>query len=110
MKQISLAPSTELALIAISVKPFSHWVADFGYYQKDRAGQRNREDKFDRSMVEKISLETPQSRTSMQMMRLPTLGLQPHRVFTLEEIDDATNNFDAANLMGEGSQGLFYKG
>ncbi|CAB4292322.1 unnamed protein product [Prunus armeniaca] len=41
-----------------------------------------------------------------QMMRLPTLGLPPYRVFTLEEIDDATNNFDATNLMGEGSQGL----
>ncbi|CAB4303900.1 unnamed protein product [Prunus armeniaca] len=28
-----------------------HWVADFGHYQKGKAGQRNREDKFDRSMV-----------------------------------------------------------
>lgn len=39
------------------------------------------------------------------MMRLPTLGLPPYRVFTLEEIEDATNNFDASNLMVEGSQG-----
>ncbi|KAH0991474.1 hypothetical protein GBA52_002957 [Prunus armeniaca] len=45
-----------------------------------------------------------------QMMRLPTLGLPPYRVFTLEEIDDATDNFDATNLMGEGSQGQVYKG
>lgn len=39
------------------------------------------------------------------MMRLPTLGLPPYHVFTLEEIEDATNNFDASNLMVEGSQG-----
>jgi hypothetical protein len=38
-------------------------------------------------------------------MRLAALGLQPYRVFTLEEIEDATNNFDATNLVGEGSQG-----
>lgn len=38
-------------------------------------------------------------------MRLTSIGLPPYRVFTLEEIEDATNNFDPSNLMGEGSQG-----
>ncbi|PRQ48047.1 putative leucine-rich repeat domain, L domain-containing protein [Rosa chinensis] len=38
-----------------------------------------------------------------KMMRLPTLGLPPYHVFTLEEIEDATNNFDDSNLLGERS-------
>lgn len=33
-----------------------------------------------------------------------SLGLPPYTVFTLEEMEEATNNFDAANLVGEGSQ------
>lgn len=40
-----------------------------------------------------------------QTIRLAALGLPPYRVFTLEEIEDATNNFDPKNLIGEGSQG-----
>ena len=40
-----------------------------------------------------------------QTMRLQSIGLLPYRVFTLEEIEDATNNFDPLNSMGEGSQG-----
>lgn len=38
-------------------------------------------------------------------MRLTTLGLPPYNIFTIEEIGDATNNFDPSNLIGEGSQG-----
>jgi hypothetical protein len=37
--------------------------------------------------------------------RVATLGLPPYRVFTLDEIEDATDNFDQSNLIGEGSQG-----
>lgn len=40
-----------------------------------------------------------------QTTRLPALGLPSYHVFTLEEIEDATNNFDPLNLMEEGSQG-----
>ena len=40
-----------------------------------------------------------------QTIRLAALGLPQYRVFTLEEIEDATNNFDPTNLIGEGSQG-----
>jgi hypothetical protein len=37
-------------------------------------------------------------------MRLPALGLPPYRYFTIEEIEDAKNNFDPSNLIGERSQ------
>ncbi|KAI3429141.1 Protein kinase domain-containing protein [Psidium guajava] len=50
------------------------------------------------------------SRRMPQTMRLATLGLPPYHVFTLEEIDDATNSFDPCNLMGEANQGQIYKG
>ncbi|XP_009360378.2 probable LRR receptor-like serine/threonine-protein kinase At1g14390 [Pyrus x bretschneideri] len=80
-----------------------------------RAGERSTEDRFDRSKVEKISVRSSpkrnvNARRVPQLMRLPTLGLPPYQVFTLEEIDDATNNFDTANLITEGPQGQVYKG
>ncbi|KAF8021508.1 hypothetical protein BT93_G1831 [Corymbia citriodora subsp. variegata] len=50
------------------------------------------------------------SRRMPQTMRLVTLGLPPYNVFTLEEIEEATNNFDPCNLMGEANQGQIYKG
>jgi len=40
-----------------------------------------------------------------QLMRLTTFGLPPYNIFSIEEIGDATNNFDPSNLIGEGSQG-----
>ncbi|KAL8518775.1 hypothetical protein ACS0TY_009943 [Phlomoides rotata] len=43
-------------------------------------------------------------------MRMTSIGLPPYHVFTLEEMEDATNNFDPSNLVGEGSQGQLYKG
>lgn len=43
-------------------------------------------------------------------MRSAAIGLHPYRVFTLEEIEDSTNNFDPSNFMGEGSQGQLYRG
>ncbi|KAF3781961.1 putative inactive leucine-rich repeat receptor-like protein kinase [Nymphaea thermarum] len=43
-------------------------------------------------------------------MNLGPLGLPPYRLFTIEEIEEATDNFDRANLMGEGSQGQLYRG
>ncbi|KVH97751.1 Concanavalin A-like lectin/glucanase, subgroup [Cynara cardunculus var. scolymus] len=45
-----------------------------------------------------------------QTMRTAALGLPPYTIFTLEEIEDATNNFDSSNLVGEGSQAQLYKG
>lgn len=38
-------------------------------------------------------------------MRMTSFGLPPYHVFTLEDMEDATNSFDPSNLVGEGSQG-----
>ena len=38
-------------------------------------------------------------------MSQPVLGFPPYCIFSLEEIEDATNNFDPSNLIAEGSQG-----
>ncbi|KAL6187663.1 hypothetical protein ACLB2K_039059 [Fragaria x ananassa] len=81
-----------------------------------KVGDRKKEDKFDtRPHLEKFTFQAShmpnsEARHVPQMMRLPTLGLPPYHVFTLEEIEDATNNFDASNLMVEGSQGQVYRG
>ncbi|XP_077243196.1 putative LRR receptor-like serine/threonine-protein kinase At1g14390 isoform X2 [Tasmannia lanceolata] len=45
-----------------------------------------------------------------QAMRLGALGLLPYHALTLEELEEATNNFEPSNLMGKGSQGQLYKG
>ncbi|CAL5349196.1 unnamed protein product [Camellia sinensis] len=45
-----------------------------------------------------------------QTMTMLSMGLPPNHVFTLEEMEDATNNFDPSNLAGEGSQGQLYRG
>lgn len=42
-------------------------------------------------------------------MRSAAIGLPPFRGFSLEEIEEATNNFDPTNLIGEGSQGQVRK-
>nr|GMC82959.1 probable inactive leucine-rich repeat receptor-like protein kinase At3g03770 [Ipomoea batatas] len=38
------------------------------------------------------------------------LGIPPYRTFVLDELREATNNFDVANILGEGSCGQIYKG
>lgn len=38
-------------------------------------------------------------------MRLASLGLPSYQIYTLEEIEDATRNFDPSNLTAEASQG-----
>ncbi|XP_028792529.1 probable LRR receptor-like serine/threonine-protein kinase At1g14390 [Neltuma alba] len=45
-----------------------------------------------------------------QTTRLAAIGLPPYRIFTADEIEEATNNFDPSNLMREGSEGQQYKG
>ncbi|CAA3001793.1 probable LRR receptor-like serine threonine-kinase At1g14390 [Olea europaea subsp. europaea] len=62
--------------------------------------QRNRANNFncDSFVIEKTS-----------PMRFTSLGLPPYHVFTPEEMEDATNNFDPSNLVG-GHQDQVYKG
>ncbi|CAN1246100.1 Probable inactive leucine-rich repeat receptor-like protein kinase At3g03770 [Linum grandiflorum] len=45
-----------------------------------------------------------------QTTKLGTLGLPAYRTFSLEEIEDATNNFESSAFIGESSQGQMYKG
>ncbi|KAI6673581.1 hypothetical protein NL676_001487 [Syzygium grande] len=45
-----------------------------------------------------------------QSMKLGALGLPPYRTFSLEEIEEATGNFDTSAFMGEGSRGQMYRG
>ncbi|KAA8533007.1 hypothetical protein F0562_032876 [Nyssa sinensis] len=44
-------------------------------------------------------------RHAPRTMRMASLGIPPYHVFTLEEMEDATNNFDPSNLGAEGSAG-----
>ncbi|KAG9141673.1 hypothetical protein Leryth_019303 [Lithospermum erythrorhizon] len=37
-------------------------------------------------------------------------GIPAHRLFSFEELKEATNNFDKSNLMGEGSTGKIFRG
>lgn len=78
-----------------------------------RKSERDEDD--ERSIADKISVRSSpkppiDSRRVPQTMRSAAIGLPRYRAFSLEEIEDATNNFDPSNFMGEGSQGQLYKG
>ncbi|KAI4348483.1 hypothetical protein L6164_009204 [Bauhinia variegata] len=45
-----------------------------------------------------------------QTMKMGSVGLPTYRTFSLEEIESATNNFETASFMGEGSHGQIYRG
>ncbi|BAT74560.1 hypothetical protein VIGAN_01225500 [Vigna angularis var. angularis] len=70
--------------------------------------------KMDKSVANKYSASASPgpngTRHIPQAMKQAALGLPPYRIFTSEEIEDATNNFDPSNLIEEGSQGQLYKG
>ncbi|GAB4855206.1 hypothetical protein Ancab_023832 [Ancistrocladus abbreviatus] len=50
------------------------------------------------------------AREICQVTKLGPLGLPAYRNFTLEELMDATENFDLSNFIGEGSRGPIYRG
>ncbi|KAK1429315.1 hypothetical protein QVD17_11521 [Tagetes erecta] len=43
-------------------------------------------------------------------MKLGTVGVPPHRTYTLEELEEATNGFDTSTFMGETSHDQMYRG
>ncbi|KAF8378119.1 hypothetical protein HHK36_029456 [Tetracentron sinense] len=45
-----------------------------------------------------------------QAAKRGTQGVQIYRLYSLEELKEATNNFDQSTFMGEGSMGKLYKG
>lgn len=45
-----------------------------------------------------------------QSMKLGALGLPAYRTFSLEELEEATSNFDTSSFIGEGSHGQMYRG
>nr|CAD1843076.1 unnamed protein product [Ananas comosus var. bracteatus] len=45
-----------------------------------------------------------------QAVTTESLGLIPYRIFTMKELEEATNNFDASNLMRNGPHKQCYKG
>ncbi|XP_054823241.1 probable LRR receptor-like serine/threonine-protein kinase At1g14390 [Prosopis cineraria] len=65
---------------------------------------------LDRSATHKLRRPNIDSRRVPQTMRLSALGLPPYRIFSSEDIEEATNNFDPSNLISEGSKGKIYKG
>lgn len=40
-----------------------------------------------------------------QAMKLGSLSVPSYRTFSLEELEEATNNFDTSTFVGEGSTG-----
>uniref|UniRef100_A0A1J3GES1 non-specific serine/threonine protein kinase n=2 Tax=Noccaea caerulescens TaxID=107243 RepID=A0A1J3GES1_NOCCA len=78
---------------------------------------RSKEEPFEVNNVDKVSVcsnatrsttskTVPDSRRVPQTMRSAVIGLSPYRVFSFEELEEATNNFDEGNLCGE----QLYKG
>ncbi|KAH0461790.1 hypothetical protein IEQ34_009365 [Dendrobium chrysotoxum] len=50
------------------------------------------------------------ARHMSQGVIIGTLGIIPYCVFTIKELEEATNGFDSSNLVSEGRQGQFFKG
>ncbi|KAK9707277.1 hypothetical protein RND81_07G185900 [Saponaria officinalis] len=71
-------------------------------------------DKFDKSVGVKLPAHSlPVIETSKYVarsMRMPSIALPQYHSFTLEELQEATNNFDQINSVTEDSQGKVYRG
>ncbi|KAG5232861.1 inactive leucine-rich repeat receptor protein [Salix suchowensis] len=69
-----------------------------------------------RVIAENASIGYPSSCSRMQVryisqtMKLGALGLPAYRTFSLEELEEATNNFNTSAFMGDRSQGKIHRG
>ncbi|KAJ0982569.1 hypothetical protein J5N97_010824 [Dioscorea zingiberensis] len=68
-----------------------------------------------RSLIEHASYNIPSklladARYISQTMKLGAFGVSSYRLFSLEELEAATNNFETSAFMGEGSHGQMYRG
>ncbi|XP_010458936.1 PREDICTED: probable LRR receptor-like serine/threonine-protein kinase At1g14390 [Camelina sativa] len=97
--------------IVIGVILVSAVLAGLVLFRMRKSGSK--EEPFEPNNVDKVSVcstttskTVPDARRVPQTMRSAVIGLSPYRVFSLEELEEATNNFDAANLCGE----QLYKG
>ncbi|KAL6960446.1 hypothetical protein U1Q18_038211 [Sarracenia purpurea var. burkii] len=75
---------------------------------------------LERHLVQKVVQETSpagisseiiaNARLISQAMKLGTQGAPVYKLFTIEELEEATDNFDKSMFLGEGSLGKLYKG
>ncbi|KAF9610259.1 hypothetical protein IFM89_021820, partial [Coptis chinensis] len=81
-----------------------------------RKAKKNEIYAIDKSVGRKSSaqlspkLPTEARHVSPTMRLLGAFGLRTYNVFTVDEIQEATSNFNPSNLIGEGPQGQLYKG
>ncbi|KEH32244.1 LRR kinase family protein, putative [Medicago truncatula] len=82
----------------------------------EKVQKRKANNKIGRTVYDRVSITTNlkpniYARSIVpRLMRLAALGLPPYSIFTIEEIEDATNNFHPSNLIGEGSHRQLGKG
>ncbi|CAL5418257.1 unnamed protein product [Camellia sinensis] len=81
-------------------------------FRREKKKKKKKDDSFecDSFVLEKSSVRSEPAIDGRHVPQTMTMGLPPYHVFTLEEMEDATNNFDPSNLAGEGSQGQLYRG
>ncbi|CAL9159151.1 unnamed protein product [Musa hybrid cultivar] len=63
-----------------------------------------------KSLVQVASRSPAEARHMSRAIRIGTLGQTPYRVFSMEELEDATNSFDPSNLIEDSPQAQSYKG
>ncbi|CAL9202449.1 unnamed protein product [Musa hybrid cultivar] len=63
-----------------------------------------------KSLMQVAPRSTAEARHMSHAMRIGTLGLMPYHVFSMEELEEATDSFDSSNLIEDGPRGQSYKG
>ncbi|XP_074577797.1 putative LRR receptor-like serine/threonine-protein kinase At1g14390 [Curcuma longa] len=62
------------------------------------------------SVADNSSRRTIDTRHISEAARIETLGLAPYRMFSIKELEEATNKFHPSNQTENSSRGQFYKG